>query len=174
MYISLLINIRSSFIHVHGFQLLLLFSLFFCLYQQNKFSESKVKFRQANNRCKSVPEAAKLVYAKKTKGSITSQKLSSQDFWQIASSVQNKRKSAISPLFNISLVLSSESDKAKLFAKICTKNSYLDDCGISLLVFPSSTNLKLHNIFVTPKANFLFLVWFLVYWINCRSSDSCI
>ena len=99
------------------------FNFFFCLYQQNKFSESKVKFRQASNRCRSVPEAAKLVYAKKTKGSITSQKLSSQDFWRIASSVQNKRKSAISPLFNISLVLPSESDKAKLFAKICSKNS---------------------------------------------------
>ena len=30
---------------------------FFRLYQQNKFSESKVKFRQASNRCKSVLEA---------------------------------------------------------------------------------------------------------------------
>ena len=26
--------------------------LFFCFYQQNKYSESKVKFRQASNRCK--------------------------------------------------------------------------------------------------------------------------
>ena len=33
---------------------------FFRLYQQNKSSESKVKFRQASNRCKRVPEAAKL------------------------------------------------------------------------------------------------------------------
>ena len=30
-------------------------------------------------------------------------------------------------------------------------NSILDDSGISLLVFPSRTNLKWHNISVTPK-----------------------
>ena len=63
---------------------------FFCLYQKDKSSEPKVKFRQASNRCKRVFEAAKLTYANKTKESITSQKLGSQDFWQIASSVLNK------------------------------------------------------------------------------------
>ena len=73
---------------------------FFRLYQQNKSSESKVKFRQASNRCKRVLEAAKLAYATKTKESITSQKLGSRDFWQIANSVLNKGKSAISPLLN--------------------------------------------------------------------------
>ena len=46
---------------------------FFCLYQQNKSSESKVKFRQASNHCKRVLEAAKLAYTNKTKESITSQ-----------------------------------------------------------------------------------------------------
>ena len=40
---------------------------FFRLYQQSKSSESKVKFRQASNRCKRVLEAAKLAYATKTK-----------------------------------------------------------------------------------------------------------
>ena len=40
---------------------------FFHLYQQNKSSESKVKFRQASNHCKRVLEAAKLAYATKTK-----------------------------------------------------------------------------------------------------------
>ena len=54
---------------------------FFRLYQQNKSSESKVKFRQASNCCKRVLEAAKRAYATKTKESITSQKLGSQDFW---------------------------------------------------------------------------------------------
>ena len=48
-------------------------------------------------------------------------------------------------------MLPSASDKAKLFAKNLSKNSNLDDCGISLPVFPSRTNLKLHNISVTPK-----------------------
>ena len=39
------------------------------LYQQNKSSESKVKFRQASNCCKKVLEAFKLVYANKRKES---------------------------------------------------------------------------------------------------------
>ena len=48
-------------------------------------------------------------------------------------------------------MLSSASDKAKLFAENFSKNSNLDDSGISLPAFPSRTNLKLHNISVTPK-----------------------
>ena len=48
-------------------------------------------------------------------------------------------------------MLSSASDKAKLFVKNFSKNSNLDDSGISLPVFPSRTNLKLHNISITPK-----------------------
>ena len=124
---------------------------FFCLYQQNKSSESKVKFRRASNRCKRVLEAAKLAYATKTKESIPSQKFGSRDFWRIANSVLNKGKSAIPPLFNGPEVLSSASDKARLFAKNFSKNSNLDDSGISLPVFPSRTNLKLHNISITPK-----------------------
>ena len=115
---------------------------FFRLCQQNKSSESKVKFRQASNRCKRVLEAAKLAYATKTKETITSQKLGSRDLWRIANSVLNKGKSVIPPLFNGPEVLSTASDKAKLFAK---------NSGISLPVFPSRTNLKLHNISITPK-----------------------
>ena len=83
---------------------------FFLLYQQNKSSESKVKFRQASTRYKMVLEAAKLAYA-------------------------TKIKSAIPPVFNGPEVLSSASDKAKLFAKNFSKNSNLDDSGISLPVF---------------------------------------
>ena len=86
----------------------------------------------------------KLAYATKTKESITSQKLGPQDFWSIAS-VFNKGKFAIPLLFNSPEVLS---DKAKLFSKNL-RNSNLDDSGTS--VFPARTNLKLHNISVTPK-----------------------
>ena len=121
------------------------------MYQGEKCSDSKVKFRQASNPCKRVLEAAKLAYANKTKESIISQKRGSCDFWQIANSVLNKGKSAIPPLFNGPEVLSSASDKAKLFTENFSKNSNLDDSGISLPVFPSRTNLKLHNISVTPK-----------------------
>ena len=107
--------------------------------------------RQASNRCKRVLEAAKLAYANKTKESITSQKLGSRDFWRIANSVLNKGKSAIPPLFNGAEVLSSASDKAKLFAESFPLNSNFDDLGAPLPVFASRTNLKLHNISVTPK-----------------------
>ena len=60
-------------------------------------------------------------------------------------------KSAIPPQFNGQEVLSSASDKAKLFAENISKNSNLDVSGISLPVFSSRTNLKLHNVSVTPK-----------------------
>ena len=120
------------------------------MYQQNKSSKSTVKFKQASNRYKRVLEAAKLAYATTTKESITYEKLGSQDFWGIANSVLNKGKSSIPPLFSNPQVFSSTSDKAILFAKNFSKNSNLDDLGISLPVFLSRTNLKLHNISVTP------------------------
>ena len=48
-------------------------------------------------------------------------------------------------------MLSCASDKAQLFPKNFSKNSNLDDSGISLPVFSSRANLKLHNISVTAK-----------------------
>ena len=63
----------------------------------------------------------------------------------------NKGKSAILPLFNGLEVLSSASDKLQLFARNFSENSNLDDSGISLPVFPSITNLKLHNISIISK-----------------------
>ena len=46
-------------------------------------------------------------------------------------------------------MLPSASNKAKLFAKNFSKNSNLNDSGISLPIFPSRTNQKLHNISIT-------------------------
>ena len=66
---------------------------------------------------------------------ITSQKLGLRDLWQIANSVLNKGKSVIPLLFNSPEVLSSASDKAKLFARNFSKNSNLDDSRIHLPVF---------------------------------------
>ena len=102
---------------------------FFRLYQQNKSCESKVKFKQASNRCKRVLEAAKVSYTTKTKASITPQKLGSQDFWQIANSVLNKGKSTIPPLFNSLEVLLSASDKAKLLVNNRIVD-HLEKCGL--------------------------------------------
>ena len=48
-------------------------------------------------------------------------------------------------------MLSSASGKTKLIAKIFSRSSDIDDSGVSLPVFPCRTNLKLHNISVTPK-----------------------
>ena len=104
-------NTSWSLTHLHGFQLLLLLWLciiyFFCLYQQNKSSKLNVKSRQASNHCKSVLEAAKLAYVNKTKESVTSQKLGSQDFWQITNSVFNKGRSDVPPRINSLEILSS-------------------------------------------------------------------
>ena len=98
---------------------------FFRLYQKDKSSDYKVKFRQANNRCKRVLETAKLAHANKTKEAITCQNLGSRDFWRVANSVLNKGKSAIPPLLNAPEVFSSASDKIELFAENFSKNSNL-------------------------------------------------
>ena len=107
-------------------------------------------FRQASNHCKRFFEAAKLANANKQKSPLLPKNLALMT-WRIANSVLNKGKSAIPLLFNGPEVLSSASDKAKLFAENFSMNSNLDDSGISLPVFPCRTHLKLHNISVTPK-----------------------
>ena len=48
-------------------------------------------------------------------------------------------------------MLSSASYKAKFFPENFSKNSNFDDSGISLPFFPARTNMKLHNISVTPE-----------------------
>ena len=126
---------------------------------QNKSSDSKVKFRQSSNRCKKVLEAAKIADAMllklhmllKYKSPSLLRNLALGTFCEYQNSVLNKSESAIPPLFNRLGVLSSASDKAKLFAKNFSKNSNLDDTGISLPVFPSRTNLKLRNVPITSK-----------------------
>ena len=71
-------------------------------------------------------------------------------FLEIGNSVFSKGKSAIPPLFNGPEVLPSASDKAKLFSKTFLRSIILMTC-VSVYLFPSRTNLKLHNIYVTLK-----------------------
>ena len=123
----------------------------FCLYQQIESHASKVKLGEAINWCKRVLEAANFAFANQTKESITSQKLGSQDFWQIPNCVLNKGKPAIPPVFNGPAVLSSAFNKSKVYAKSFSTNSNLDDSVIFFPAFPSSTDLKLHNIHVTTR-----------------------
>ena len=122
---------------------------FFHFYQQNK-SESKKSSGRLVIIAKCFLKLPNLHMVIKQE-SITFQKLGSREVWQIANSIHNKGKSAVPPLFTGLEVLSSASDNAKLFAKNFSQNSNLDDSGVSLLVFPSRTDLKLHNISVTPK-----------------------
>ena len=48
-------------------------------------------------------------------------------------------------------MFSSTSDKAKLFVKTFSEILNIEDSVILLPVLPSGTNLKRHNIFVTPE-----------------------
>ena len=162
MYISFIIDIRSSLIHLHLHAAVVAHRNHFCVYHQNKSSASKVKFRQSSNSCKMVPEAVKLTYTNKTKKLITSrkfrikklitsQKLRFQNFWWIANGVLSKGKSVIPLLFNDTEVFCSASDKAETFVKNFSKNSSFDNSDIFLHVFLPGTTLKLHNISVIPK-----------------------
>ena len=56
-----------------------------------------------------------------------------------------------------------------MFAENFYLNSNLDDSGISLPVFPSRTNLKLNNIYVTPK-----MVRKIVMNLDLSSGPDCI
>ena len=108
-----------------------------------------MEFRQARNHFKRVLGVAKLSLSFKTKESFSSRMF--LDFWRISNSVLNRGKSAILPLYNDPEVLSSASDNVKCFAGNFSVNSNLDDSENSLYAFPSKSNLKLHNIPVTPK-----------------------
>ena len=125
---------------------------FFCLYQQNK-SESKIKFRQASNYCKRVLEATKLAYANKTKEFITSQKLGSWDFCQIANSVVNKGKSVILSVFTDP----QRCNLLHLIKQNCLPKTFLRTLVLVTRVSPYMFSLLeliwncMHNISVTPK-----------------------
>ena len=110
---------------------------FFCLYQQNKSSKSKVKFRHAINHCKRFPSHPK--------------NLALRTFGELLIVFSTK----VNLLY---LLYSTDwrccqcvSDKVKRFAENFSNNSNLNDTGISLPIFLSRTNLTLHNISVTPK-----------------------
>ena len=152
IYMLLIVNIRWSVTHFHDFQLLVLLpyliEITFFIYT-NRINETNVKFRQASNSWKGVLKLPNLQMLIKQKKSIASQKLGSWDFWRIANIVYNKGKSAILPLFKEPEMLSSASDKVKLFAKNLSRNSNLDGSGISLPVFSTITKLNLYNIPLT-------------------------
>ena len=126
-------------------------NLFFCLYQKDKSSDSMVKFRQTSNRCKRVLVAARLAYLIKQNTLLLPRNLAVVTFGELLIVSSTK--------VNLLYLLYSTAQrccllhliKQKLYAENFSKNSNLEDSGISLPIFLSTTNLKLQNIFVTPK-----------------------
>ena len=124
---------------------------FFRLYQHNKSSEFKVKFRQASKPvivAKLFLELPNLHMLIKQESPSLLRILALVTFGKllIAFSTEN----TIPSLFNNPKVLSSASDKATVSTKNFSKTPNLEDSGISLPALPCRTNLKLHNISVTP------------------------
>ena len=124
---------------------------FFLLHQREKSSDSKVKFRQAINRCKRVLETAKRAYSNKTKKFITSQKLGSCDFWWIAIIVFSAKVYLLYLLYSTGrscclLHMIKQNCLLKIFLWTLILMT-----RVSLPVFPSITNLKLHNISIIRK-----------------------
>ena len=97
----------------------------FCLHQQNKSFESKVKFRHANNCLKEflkLPNLCMLI--KQKKGLSHPRNVALGTFGELLI-VFSTYKSAIPSQFIRPQELPSASDKAKLFAKILAKKSNL-------------------------------------------------
>ena len=138
MYISL----RTSLIDLHGFQLLvllpLLIEIIFFVVTDRIDLRLNPNSKKLAIVAKGFLKLSNLLIIK----SITSQRFGSRDFWRITNKVFNTRKSAILALFNGPEVLFCASDKAKLFAEIFPLNCNLNDSGISLPAFLSTTNLR--------------------------------
>ena len=110
----------------------------FCLCQQSNSSGSKLKFRQASNHFEKVLETAKLAYANKIEGAITSKKLGSRNFWRLVNSILSKL------IYLLYLM-----NQGCFTVKNLSENSSLEDSRIFLPAFRSRITLKLHNVHVT-------------------------
>ena len=156
MYISFIDSIRSSLTCTHGFHSLLQLPYFieitFFVFTNRV---NLLNLKQSSERlviiAKGFLKLPNLLTLTQQKNLPLSRNLAFGDFWRISKSVLNKGKFTIPPVFNDPELLSSASDKAKLFPENSSKNSNLDDSGISLPVFLSRTNLKLRNISRSPK-----------------------
>ena len=83
-------------------------------------------------KCHKVLRVAKISYAESVQARIEKERLGSREFWRITNKVLNLGKSPIPTIINGRKVISSSSDKAKLFASIFSSNSTLDELQPSL------------------------------------------
>ena len=81
----------------------------------------------------------------------TIQKIGTRDFWRTANSVLNNNKSAIRPLFQGPIVVSSPKDKADVFAQQFAANSTLEDNRRSPPDFPLRTPTSIKLPVITPR-----------------------
>ena len=124
---------------------------FFHLYKKDKSSDSKVKFRRLVIIAKEFLKLPNLHMLIKQKGPLLPRNL--------ALVTSGELLIVFSTKVNLLYLLYSTAQrccllhliKQKLYAENFSKNSNLEDSGISLPIFLSTTNLKLQNIFVTPK-----------------------
>ena len=121
----------------------------FSVNQENKIFASKVKFREASNKCKRAVEHAKAMVIKQKSLSLSTKKAHMTFGKLLIVFLIKVNLLYLLYLMDQGLVfLSSASDKAKVLAKNVSKNANLDDPGISLPVFflgpvfPSKTYLK--------------------------------
>ena len=104
---------------------------FFYLYQQNKSSKSKVKFR-----CKKVFEAAKIAYAVETRVHHYPK------IWRIANNVLDKGKSAIPALLNDLIDLIKQNCLLKTFVRTQILMTQISLYPVSLLELITSKVVK--------------------------------
>ena len=82
---------------------------------------------------------------------ISNERPETRGFWKISRKVWNCGKPSIPTLVNGPEVISSSSEKAKLFAANFAANSTLDDHGHPLPDFPQLTDCLLSKFSVTSK-----------------------
>ena len=150
MYISLIVNIRPSLIYVHGFQLLLLLPKLIAITAFVYTNRNLQHLKRSSYRLIIIAEAAKVAYANKTRACITSKKLGSRDFWQIANSVFRKVNLIYLYLTDLWCFHLHLKQNWSLKSFLRTLNLMIQT-DISLPAFLFRTNLKICNISVFSK-----------------------
>ena len=110
---------------------------FFFVNRENKIFASKVKFREASNKCKRALEPAIAMVIKQKSLSLSTKK-THMTFGKLLI-VFSTKVNLLYLLYLMDQGFSSASDKAKVLAKNVSKNANLDDPGISLPAFLSRT-----------------------------------
>ena len=154
MHISLIASIMSNLTHFHGFQQLVLLSYFIEITFFVCTKRINLNLKQNSNRlvivAKGFLKLPNLHMLLKQKSPSLLRNLAHRTFGKLPIVFSTK----VNLLYLLYLTAHS-CYLLHLIKQNCSlktsKNSNLDDTGISLSVFPSRNNLKLHNISITPK-----------------------